>query len=404
MVAKVKVVENAFYAVTGKDGRFRIDGVPSGTWTLVAWQPYGAEQRTPVTVAPGAPVSVDVELVEGSKPKWHLAHAQAARSPAYRALAASANDGSCERCHAPLAAALPKGDPVRDEGVTCDVCHTITEARADPAGGAFAMALHDNVKYGPLCRAKDHYFHKMGCSPLQEQALLCAACHLYERRTDGGVLPVYTEYAEWAQSEHGQPGGMQCQDCHMPYRRDAEVAVGAGSRARVHFHGFLGREGELRKKALKMKLVVRPDRSKVRVDAVLTNVGAGHSVPTGLPGRQVVLKVEHLDEQGGPVSSQTRAYGRVLVDGAGREVPYFAAVRLEKDDRLVPDVPRRESFVFDAPGAGRIRASLTWRELSPELAEKAGLPSVREELLAEAVVPFAAPPKRRGARTVEVPE
>lgn len=72
MIAKVKVVDGPYFATTADDGTFRIEGVPEGTWTLVVWQPYGAESRQSVTIAAGAAREVAVQLEEGSRPRWHL--------------------------------------------------------------------------------------------------------------------------------------------------------------------------------------------------------------------------------------------------------------------------------------------------------------------------------------------
>jgi len=37
MLAYVGVCEHPYFAVTGKDGRFKISGVPDGTYTIVAY-------------------------------------------------------------------------------------------------------------------------------------------------------------------------------------------------------------------------------------------------------------------------------------------------------------------------------------------------------------------------------
>jgi plastocyanin len=52
MVGFVRVVESDFYAVTGPDGAFRLDGVPVGTWTLKVWHEEGGESEARVTVRP----------------------------------------------------------------------------------------------------------------------------------------------------------------------------------------------------------------------------------------------------------------------------------------------------------------------------------------------------------------
>jgi hypothetical protein len=72
MVAKIKVLDNAFYAVTGADGSFRIKNVPAGTYPIVAWQAFGAEFRGEVTVTAGGTATVSPTLNEGKAPLRHL--------------------------------------------------------------------------------------------------------------------------------------------------------------------------------------------------------------------------------------------------------------------------------------------------------------------------------------------
>lgn len=53
MRAAVIVTASAHHAVVAPDGRFRIDGVPPGSYTLVLWDPEQGESRTRVTVRAG---------------------------------------------------------------------------------------------------------------------------------------------------------------------------------------------------------------------------------------------------------------------------------------------------------------------------------------------------------------
>ncbi len=72
MVAKIKVVGTRYYAVTSKDGSFRIEGIPPGTYPIVAWQRYGKEYRGTVTVTAGGTAKVSPALTSGKAPKRHL--------------------------------------------------------------------------------------------------------------------------------------------------------------------------------------------------------------------------------------------------------------------------------------------------------------------------------------------
>jgi len=71
MVAKVKVVDTTYYSLTKGDGAFKIDGVPAGTYPVVAWQPYGPEYRGSVTIKEGEAKTLAIELVEGERPSSH---------------------------------------------------------------------------------------------------------------------------------------------------------------------------------------------------------------------------------------------------------------------------------------------------------------------------------------------
>lgn len=71
MIAKVKILENGFYTITDGKGAFRIDGVPEGTYPVVAWLPTGDEAKGSVTVKAGESADVKLELSETVKAETH---------------------------------------------------------------------------------------------------------------------------------------------------------------------------------------------------------------------------------------------------------------------------------------------------------------------------------------------
>jgi plastocyanin len=58
MVGFLMVVDSDFAAVTDRDGAFRFEGVPAGSWTLKAWHEEGTEVSVPLTL----PASSDAPL------------------------------------------------------------------------------------------------------------------------------------------------------------------------------------------------------------------------------------------------------------------------------------------------------------------------------------------------------
>lgn len=71
MIAKVKVLDNAYYTITGKDGSFTIDNVPPGEYPIVAWLPSGDEARGTVVVKAGEAAQVALEVSEVAKKETH---------------------------------------------------------------------------------------------------------------------------------------------------------------------------------------------------------------------------------------------------------------------------------------------------------------------------------------------
>ncbi len=63
MEADGRIVWNPYYAISGKDGSFKIEGIPAGKYKVTAWHPYVGEVTQEITVAAGADTSASFELV-----------------------------------------------------------------------------------------------------------------------------------------------------------------------------------------------------------------------------------------------------------------------------------------------------------------------------------------------------
>jgi plastocyanin len=72
MVSQIKVVDTPYHAVTGADGRFRITGIPPGTYPVTAWVPYGEEWRGQVVIEPGKTARLELTVKAGQPPRRHL--------------------------------------------------------------------------------------------------------------------------------------------------------------------------------------------------------------------------------------------------------------------------------------------------------------------------------------------
>lgn len=58
----IVVAKHPYYALTGKDGAFRLENVPAGTYTLQVWHEKLGRQEREVTVSPGSDAEVEFVL------------------------------------------------------------------------------------------------------------------------------------------------------------------------------------------------------------------------------------------------------------------------------------------------------------------------------------------------------
>ncbi len=297
---------------------------------------------------------------------------QASYMRAYHETAGRARE-VCLRCHAPaavLAGDLDLRDPNNREGITCDFCHSVLSVDLKRPDRPFRVVL-DGVKRGPLLDA-DSPAHLIAKSDLHKSAEFCAGCHEYVSPVG---LPLLSTYTEWLSSSQASEG-RTCQHCHMPMTPGQTVRPSLGVyRSEINLHDISGGHSadQVRKAAtLRILRVQREQPTVVAVEVEVTNVGSGHSIPTGLPTRKLILEVI-LFAGGREAHRFERQYQKVLLDDQGRPITedhraMLDAKTIREDTRLRPGERRVERFVANVPTREALRAEAHLRYVyEPEL-------------------------------------
>ncbi|GAB4279727.1 MAG: multiheme c-type cytochrome [Coriobacteriia bacterium] len=343
-------------------------------------------------------------------------HAQALSDPIYQyelGLAIKATDGAlgpfCNSCHGPVAVmsgeidGLDLGglsDAARD-AISCDFCHQVTGRVGDKPGNAsYALDDPDGTKRAQLKDAKSPY-HVTAYSEFHETAEFCGNCHDVFHPING--LPLEQTYTEWKNGPYAAEG-IVCQDCHMTpgpgvtKPNPGRAAPFGVDRDHIYIMTFAGGNtalgdaalAEERLKAAAQVLVDVPvyvePGATAEVTVTVTNVGAGHYIPTGLTEfRQMWLEVTLASDEGTQTIGEHR-YGLELGDDEGNHpVPLWEATNIAKDDRIPPRESRTYTYEFTMPesGVADIRAALYYRSVSEEVAHEAGV-DVPTTLMADA--------------------
>lgn len=220
----------------------------------------------------------------------------------------------CRNCHIPMvaqqgntAAALA----LRDEGVNCIACHV----RGDVF---FAKSKRPGSPHNTQARASfgDDTF--------------CAGCHQFNFPifSEDDKLAGYTELPMQATVEQFRSGPFAkthtCRDCH---------ATSPGGHSYPGSHDLA---------MLRQALSFQVCRNGERVETVLTNIGAGHNVPTGDVHRHIVVKAWRSTA---PEKLSEAFYGRRFApaEGGGKETIW--------DSTLPPNTYRRWRFEASSLGA-----------------------------------------------------
>lgn len=312
--------------------------------------------------------------------------------------------GNCAACHMPMAAVnAPYGtDPTTagklgEEGIGCDFCHKVWDVRINPATGIPFPNMPGVLSFLLRRPASGHQLFigpfddvapgEDTCSPLQRESAVCAPCHF---GTFWSTV-VYSSFAEWLDSPYSDPDtGQTCQDCHMPasgatYFVRPDMGGLARDPAQLHSHRMPGAtDAVLLQRTVDLDVATRIEGNTVVVDVAITNVGAGHYVPTDSPLRHLILVVRASNRYGLPLALDDgpripewggvgepadgayaglpgTIYARVLEELSTRVAPtaaYWNPTRVVSDNRIPPLATTASSYVFERPSSGDIVAQL----------------------------------------------
>jgi hypothetical protein len=341
---------------------------------------------------------------------------------------AHAPHSDCAPCHQPVPwvktkdpnqglddiAALSQGAM---HGISCDVCHKIAhvdESKMDypglfPQQTTFTKpplgtgGMHEAVQYGVL---GDTMYSDPIMRPSYQPQLtssMCTTCHqdTNDHDDDGvfgdpGSIVSEPTWDEWSGSDYSDPASPHfatCVDCHMqqsgrnyastlsiaPFR-DAETLGG---------HDVRGTTPQFLENACDMDLNVSQSGTVLTVDVDIDNTLTGHSLPTGVTVRNMILLVEATRDSDGAALTYTgsqvvhdlggvglpaqgyyaglpgKLYGKHNLDASGAgPVFYTEATGVLFDTRIPALTNDITTYTFDVPagtGAVSVRARLIYR-------------------------------------------
>ena len=265
------VTNSTVYARVGTSGRGETD-----PRVLENGARNGPAQEPREFTASGQCAACHAEVYE----EWRSSfHAQAWTDPMVQALTNGFRMSECIDCHAPLPIHLTGVDQrvaprkhLRSDGVDCLSCHLL----ADGVSVAASRTI-DTSKSPGACRPV--------ATPVMKESMVCAGCH---------------NQHETINELEASAIGKTCQDCHM---EPAPRGVGAPGKG----HRFPGAHSvEMHRRAAKLEVRVEAGVVIARV----SNVGAGHHIPTDARHRSYNLWITVRDPQGNVlVSNQPMADG-----------------------------------------------------------------------------------------------
>jgi len=334
----------------------------------------------------------------------------------------------CSSCHSPqgvTSGLIPKTPEARlpevvKAGVVCDSCHQVTALTGakgpwgEPGNASLQLRPDADLKHGPPTGDDDAADHEVEGHDFYQRSEFCGSCHTVIHPLNGVRLE--HTYDEWKKSPYAAKG-IQCQDCHMRTVAQArEVAatmkpiplkgksspegedrpIGhhffAGGNASADLLGGGKRHAEMATERLRsaaslaLELPPRATAARpLRLQVIVSNIGAGHSLPTSLTELRemwVDLKVTSANgrlvfhsgalDENGDIDPRAMRFGAKGGDKHGKLTykPWEVTRFLWK--RLIPAKgSARDEFIVPLPaqltGPLTVTARLLYRPCPPAL-------------------------------------
>ncbi len=210
----------------------------------------------------------------------------------------------CNGCHAPLAFMAgdvtpprPEANSRANEGVSCEVCHTIKGIGSEPPFNFSYQPLPGRVKFGPKPGMESPH-HDTQALDIFEKTEFCGNCH--NEKNPFGIWVKSTQL-EWKEGPYAKEG-VPCMQCHMPKAWSKNAVMSEESMVAQHlFHGAHD-NGKI---ASSVELRMHPEEREVNYDGVVTlkvqlfSAKPGHKFPTGsVEDRILWLHVTAVDANG----------------------------------------------------------------------------------------------------------
>ncbi len=324
----------------------------------------------------------------------------------------------CAGCHAPVA--LMTGevglynpeDATSRQGMSCSICHTLDAVRG--GNGAYVSnsarvraylgseglestaqgsGLGAGLSRFLLWQKPEAHIQDMGRggnSSLLTSGQTCRACHSFTINN----VKVQSTWDEW-QASSAAKKGVTCQACHFrqsgnPNTPEAGEVANGRVRDQVFAHSLAGGStmqpprGMDNIETLKQSLKLEPRFQNGVLEVKVTNLMAGHSIPTGVTDlRQLWLEVIATDSTGktvfnsgtldraGNVLEGSSMFHVVLADAQGQKLERHDIWRVAKvlEDTRIPAESSRTSRFQIPTNARNVRVRLLWRDAPARFAE-----------------------------------